>query len=148
MSKEIREPLFAVWFGNFYRPAFDDRAFLDASMKVIARLGFNCVELDSKAWEDFRDRFAGGEASDYVAQQEYMMEAAGREADPWRIGDERGRNGWQVVQILVGKSQREPGNPCARAAFHLPGRPSHCEHRRRGTPAYLQYVGPCGSAQL
>ena len=79
MSKEIREPLFAVWFGNFYRPAFDDRAFLDASMKVIARLGFNCVELDSKAWEDFRDRFAGGEASDYVAQQEYMMEAAGRE---------------------------------------------------------------------
>ena len=79
MSKEIREPLFAVWFGNFYRPAFDDRAFLDASMKVIARLGFNYVELDSKAWEDFRDRFAGGEASDYVAQQEYMMEAAGRE---------------------------------------------------------------------
>lgn len=79
MSKAIHEPLFSVWFGNFYRPAFDDRAFLDASMREISRLGFNCVELDSKAWEDFRDRFAGGEASDYVAQQEYMMDAAQRE---------------------------------------------------------------------
>ncbi|MBR1584299.1 MAG: beta-galactosidase [Clostridia bacterium] len=78
MVKRVDEPLFCLWFGNFYRPAFDDRAFLDASLKEIARLGFNCVELDSKAWQDFQDRFAGGEASDYVAQQEYLMVAAHR----------------------------------------------------------------------
>lgn len=42
-------------------------------MKEIFRLVFKCVKLDSKAWADFRDRFATGEASDCVAQQEYMM---------------------------------------------------------------------------
>ena len=76
MALRIREPLMAIWFGNFYRPAFDDRAFIDASMRAIAQAGFNCVEMDSKEWADFRARFRGGEASDYVAQQEYMMEQA------------------------------------------------------------------------
>ena len=78
MPKRVDEPLMVLWFGNFYRPAYDDRAFIDASMREIAHLGFNCVELDSKAWEDFQERCRGGEASQYVAQQEYMMEAAGR----------------------------------------------------------------------
>ena len=78
MPKRVDEPLMALWFGNFYRPAYDDRAFIDASMMEIAKLGFNCVELDSKAWEDFQERCRGGEASQYVAQQEYMMEAARR----------------------------------------------------------------------
>ena len=72
-------PLFSIWFGNFYRPAFDDRDFVDASMKQLKRLGFNTVELDSKDWQDFRDFFAGGEPSPYVAMQEYMKEAAHRE---------------------------------------------------------------------
>ena len=79
MTRHITEPLMTLWFGNFYRPAFDDRAFIDQSMRIIRDMGFNCVQLDSKAWEDFQARFAGGEASDYVAQQEYMMEAAHRE---------------------------------------------------------------------
>ena len=77
MSKEIKEPLLSVWFGNFYRPAYDDRAFLDDSLSAIAHMGFNCVELDSKAWEDFYDRFQGKPASPYVAQQEYMMDVCG-----------------------------------------------------------------------
>ena len=78
MSKRIDEPLMALWFGNFYRPAYDDREFVDESMREIAGMGFNCVELDSKAWVDFRERCRGGEASGYVAQQEYMMQAAQR----------------------------------------------------------------------
>ena len=83
MSVRVNQPLLCLWFGNFYRPAYDDRTFVDASMKAIAALGFNCVELDSKDWEDFRVRCEGGEASEYVAQQEYMMEAARREGLAW-----------------------------------------------------------------
>ncbi len=79
MTKHISEPLMTLWFGNFYRPAYDDRAFVDDAMKRIRQMGFNTVLLDSKAWEDFRDRYAGKEASQYVAQQEYMMQAAARE---------------------------------------------------------------------
>ena len=79
MTKHISEPLMTLWFGNFYRPAYDDRAFVDDAMKRIRQMGFNTVLLDSKAWEDFRDRYAGKEASQYVAQQEYMMKAASRE---------------------------------------------------------------------
>lgn len=75
MTRLIREPLMLLWFGNFYQPAFDDRAFIDRAAKQIRQMGFNCVQLDSKAWEDFRERFRGGEASEYVAQQEYMMQA-------------------------------------------------------------------------
>lgn len=79
MTKHISEPLMTLWFGNFYRPAYDDRVFVDDAMKRIRQMGFNTVLLDSKAWEDFRDRYAGKEASQYVAQQEYMMQAAARE---------------------------------------------------------------------
>ena len=76
MSKNISEPLMTLWFGNFYKPAYDNRAFVDDAMQHIHSMGFNAVLLDSKAWEDFRDRYAGGDASQYVAQQEYMMQAA------------------------------------------------------------------------
>ncbi len=79
MTMHISEPLMTLWFGNFYRPAYDDRTFVEEAMQRIRRMGFNAVLLDSKAWEDFRDRYAGGEASQYVAQQEYMMKAADRE---------------------------------------------------------------------
>lgn len=79
MTRQISEPLMTLWFGNFYRPAYDDRAFVDDAMQRIRQMGFNAVLLDSKAWEDFRDRYAGGEASQYVAQQEYMMQASSRE---------------------------------------------------------------------
>ena len=79
MTMQITEPLMTLWFGNFYRPAYDDKGFIDDAMQRIRQMGFNAVLLDSKAWEDFRDRYAGGEASQYVAQQEYMMQAASRE---------------------------------------------------------------------
>lgn len=67
------EPLMSIWFGNFYQPAYDDRAFVRRMAVLLRQMGFNSVELDSKAWEDFAARFAGGAASPYVAQQEYMM---------------------------------------------------------------------------
>ena len=74
----IREPLMTIWFGNFYRPAYDDRDFVQEGMERIRAMGFNAVMLDSKAWEDFFQRYGGGEASPYVAQQEFMMAAAAR----------------------------------------------------------------------
>ncbi len=73
IEKKTKEPFINIWFGNFYKPAFDDREFIDKSVKRLRDMGFNGIQLDSKAWEDFRERFSGGEASEYVAQQEYMM---------------------------------------------------------------------------
>ena len=78
MTHSLSEPLMTLWFGNFYRPAYDDRAFVDQAMDSIRRMGFNAVLLDSKAWADFQARYAGEEASPYVAQQEDMMDAAAR----------------------------------------------------------------------
>lgn len=74
IDKKTNEPFVNIWFGNFYRPAFDDKDFIKDSIKRLKKMGFNGVQLDSKAWEDFRERFKGGEASQYVEQQEYMME--------------------------------------------------------------------------
>lgn len=67
------EPYINVWFGNFYRPAYDGEEFIDKAIKMLKENGFNSILLDSKAWEDFRDRFNGGEASTYVKIQEYMQ---------------------------------------------------------------------------
>ena len=78
MTHPLSEPLMTLWFGNFYRPAYDDRAFVDEAMARIRSMGFNAVLLDSKAWADFQARYAGEEASPYVAQQEDMMDAAAR----------------------------------------------------------------------
>ena len=78
-SGEQQDVMLGICFGNFFEPAYSDRSFIDDSMKKIAGLGFDVVELDSKAWEDFQERFSGGDASDYVAQQEYMMDRIGRE---------------------------------------------------------------------
>lgn len=73
-DKKTDQPFMNVWFGNFYRPAFDDKEFVRDSVRMLKELGFNSVMLDSKAWEDLRERFKGGAASEYVEQQEYMME--------------------------------------------------------------------------
>ena len=67
-----------VWFGNFYRPAYDDEAFVEKTMEQIAGLGFDSVMLDTKAWEDVKERCEGGEASQYVKMQEFMMDSAKR----------------------------------------------------------------------
>ena len=73
LRTENGEPFLNIWFGNFYQPAYDDERFVDHSLQLIGRLGFNSVNLDSKAWEDFQERYRGGPASQYVKMQEYMM---------------------------------------------------------------------------
>ena len=64
-----------IWFGHFYRPAYDDQEFVRRSCALLRELGFNSVLLDTKDWQDFRDRFVGGPASQYVRMHEYMQKS-------------------------------------------------------------------------
>ncbi len=74
VDQKTREPYLNIWFGNFYRPAYDDRQFVKESIALLKKLGFNSVLLDTKAWEDFKEHCEGKEASPYVAMQEYMRQ--------------------------------------------------------------------------
>ena len=74
--------MLSIWFGNFFEPFFSDRDAVRRGIAEIAELGFNSINLDSKAWEDFFARYRGEPASPYVAMQEFMMqEAASRGLD-------------------------------------------------------------------
>jgi hypothetical protein len=79
-SLQIRPgvPLIQLWFGNFFEPWLSNRARVSAALAEIRDLGFNAVNLDSKAWADFYARYRGEPASPYVAMQEYMMAEAHR----------------------------------------------------------------------
>lgn len=66
----------SIWFGNFFEPFFSNRDAVRRGMADVAALGFNSVNLDSKAWEDFFARYRGEPASPYVAMQEFMMQEA------------------------------------------------------------------------
>ena len=70
------KPYINVIFGNFYCPAYDDEEFVDETMQLIKDLGFNSVMFDTKAWEDFRERYETGALSQYVKMQEYMGKSA------------------------------------------------------------------------
>lgn len=78
ISKGTNTPYMNVIFGNFYSPAFDDENFVDETMALIRKLGYTSVMFDTKAWEDFKERYEGGEASQYVKMQEYMGHSAHR----------------------------------------------------------------------
>ena len=78
MMSTITQPFLNLWFGNFYEPAYSDKIFIEGAMKHIHELGYQHIQLDSKAWQDFEDRYQGKLASPYVAMQEYMMEEAGK----------------------------------------------------------------------
>lgn len=69
-------PYMNVIFGNFYSPAYDDETFVDETMALIKSLGFNSVMFDTKAWEDFKERYESGALSQYVRMQEYMGKSA------------------------------------------------------------------------
>lgn len=75
-NKTDNKPYMNVIFGNFYKPAFDDENFVDKTMKLIRDLGFNSVMFDTKASEDFKERYETGALSQYVKMQEYMGQAA------------------------------------------------------------------------
>ncbi|MDR1188791.1 MAG: hypothetical protein LBK95_15310 [Bifidobacteriaceae bacterium] len=72
------EPFVSLWFGNFFEPFYSDAGAVEAGVAEAAGLGFTSLNLDSKPWADFFERYAGGPASPYVATQEKMMEAAAR----------------------------------------------------------------------
>lgn len=76
METKTKKPYFNVIFGNFYCPAYDDEQFVDETMELIRELGFNSVMFDTKAWEDFRERYETGALSQYVKMQEYMGQSA------------------------------------------------------------------------
>ena len=70
------KPYINVIFGNFYSPGYDDPDFVDETMELIKKLGYNSVMFDTKDWEDFRERYKTGERSQYVKMQEYMGQSA------------------------------------------------------------------------
>ena len=76
VSKTDQRPYINVIFGNFYCPAYDDETFIDEAMGMIKELGFNSVMLDTKASEDFKERYETGALSQYVKMQEYMEKSA------------------------------------------------------------------------
>lgn len=66
--------MLSIWFGNFFEPFYSDREATRRGIADVAALGFNTINLDSKAWEDFFARYRGEPASPYVAMHEFMME--------------------------------------------------------------------------
>jgi hypothetical protein len=66
-------PFLSIWFGNFFEPFYSDYEATRRGIAEVAGLGFNSINLDSKAWEDFFTRYRGEPASQYVALQEFMM---------------------------------------------------------------------------
>lgn len=75
-NKNTGKPYLNVIFGNFYSPAYDDEQFIDDTMQMIKELGFQSVMFDTKAWEDFKERYETGALSQYVKMQEYMGKSA------------------------------------------------------------------------
>lgn len=69
-----KKPFKSIWFGNFFEPAYNDKNYIARSIKDIENMGFTSVELDSKSWQDFFDRYEGKDASEYVKMQEYMIQ--------------------------------------------------------------------------
>src|ERR1039457_1116104 len=75
MSKRTSNaPMLSIWFGNFFEPFYSDYETTRRGIAEVATLGFNSINLDSKAWEDFFARYRGEPASQYVAMHEFMME--------------------------------------------------------------------------
>src|SRR5215210_6807048 len=71
-------PFLSIWFGNFFEPFYSDFEATRKGIADVAGLGFNSINLDSKAWEDFFARYRGEEASQYVRVQEFMMAEAAK----------------------------------------------------------------------
>jgi len=65
--------MLSIWFGNFFEPFYSDSEATRQGIAEVASLGFNSINLDSKAWADFFARYRGEPASPYVAMHEFMM---------------------------------------------------------------------------
>ena len=73
-NSKISKPFKSIWFGNFFEPAFNDKQYVKEAICDIKEMGFTSVELDSKSWLDFFQRYEGKPASQYVEMQEYMID--------------------------------------------------------------------------
>jgi hypothetical protein len=71
-------PFLSIWFGNFFEPFYSDFKATRAGIADCARLGFNSLNLDSKAWEDFFERYRGSNPSQYVKMHEFIMTEAAK----------------------------------------------------------------------
>jgi hypothetical protein len=80
MSKQSKkqQPFLSIWFGNFFEPFYSDFKATRAGIADCASLGFNSLNLDSKAWEDFFARYRGSKASQYVKMHEFIMAEAAK----------------------------------------------------------------------
>ncbi len=78
MITNRNRPFISIWFGNFFEPFYSDYEATRKGIADVASLGFNSINLDSKAWEDFFARYRGEPASQYVAMQEFMMAEAAK----------------------------------------------------------------------
>ena len=64
MSKQSKShPFISIWFGNFFEPFYSDFEATRQGIADCTALGFNSINLDSKAWEDFFERYRGGKPS-------------------------------------------------------------------------------------
>src|ERR1035438_9571418 len=72
-NKMSTRPFISIWFGNFFEPFYSNYEATRKGIAECAALGFNSINLDSKAWEDFFARYRGAPASQYVAMHEFMM---------------------------------------------------------------------------
>lgn len=68
----------SIWFGNFFEPFYSDFKATRAGIADCARLGFNSLNLDAKAWGDFFERYRGGPPSQYVKMHEFIMSEAAK----------------------------------------------------------------------
>lgn len=76
-------PLIGLWMGNFFEPFYSDPEAVRRGVAEAADLGFTSINLDSKPWEDFFVRYAGGPASQYVGMQELIMAEARSRGMDW-----------------------------------------------------------------
>jgi hypothetical protein len=67
------EALCVLWIGNFFEPEYSDGQAMSRALEHIKALGFNAFALDSKQWQDFDEFFRSGEASPYVAMQDFAV---------------------------------------------------------------------------
>jgi hypothetical protein len=119
-------PFLSIWFGNFFEPFYSDREAVRRGIAEVADLGFNSINLDSKAWEDFFARYRGEPASQYVAMQEFMMEEAAKQGSDYThlalylCGDNLYPNIRDVPPVRGEESIRPNGQPMGTYKYWSP----------------------------
>jgi len=130
-------PFISIWFGNFFEPFYSNPEAVRRGIANVAALGFNSINLDSKAWEDFFARYRGEPASPYVAMQEFMMAEAARQGLDYThlalylCGDNLYPNIRDVPPVRGEEPMRPDGSPLGTYKYWSPrARETMVEHVR------------------